>query len=112
MLRSSKLFHSCLSRVADEMELELQQSSAFTRGGGLPLGFSQDLIGTVFSLEVLEDRENSPVVELEDGRVAVAHVTNHRLPQIRPLDEVRTSIKEILLREQATAWAWKFTKGR
>ncbi len=94
-----------LSRVADEMELELQQSSAFTRGGGLPLGFSQDLIGTVFSLEVLEDRENSPVVELEDGRAVVVHVTGHRLPEIRPLDEVRTSIKEILLREQATARA-------
>ena len=94
-----------LARVADEMELELRQSSAFTRSGGLPLGFSQDLIGTVFSLEVLEDRENSPVVELEDGRAVVVHVTGHRLPEIRPLDEVRTSIKEILLREQATARA-------
>ncbi len=91
-----------LAMVADEMELELQQVSAFTRGGGLPLGSNQNLIGTVFSLEVLEDRENSPVVELEGGRVAVVHVTNHHLPEIRHLEEVRASIKETLLREQAT----------
>ena len=91
-----------LAMVADEMELELQQASAFTRGGGLPLGSNQNLIGTVFSLEVLEDRENSPVVELEGGRVAVVHVTNHHLPEIRPLEEVRASIKEILWREQTT----------
>jgi peptidyl-prolyl cis-trans isomerase D len=94
-----------LAMVADEMGLELQQASAFTRGGGLPLGSSQNLISMVFSLEVLEDRENSPVVELEDGRVAVVHVTNHRLPEIRPLDEVRAGIKDILLSEQATVRA-------
>ena len=94
-----------LAMVADEMELELQQASAFTRSGGLPLGFSPNLIGMVFSLEVLEDRENSPVIELEGGRVAVVHVANHHLPEIRPLEEVRASIKEILLSEQATARA-------
>lgn len=91
--------------VAEEMGLGLKKAFAFTRNGGLPLGFSQNLVATVFSLEVLEDRENSPVIELEDGRVAVAHVTNHRLPEIRSLEEVRASIKDILLHEQATARA-------
>ena len=94
-----------LARVAEEMELDLKKSINFTRNGGLPLGFSQNLVGTVFSLEVLEDRENSPVIELEDDRVAVVHVTNHRLPEIRSLEEVRAGIKDVLLREQATAHA-------
>jgi peptidyl-prolyl cis-trans isomerase D len=88
--------------VAEEMGLDLKKAIGFTRSGGLPLGSSPKLVATVFSLEVLEDRKNSPVIELEDDRVVVVQVTKHRLSEIRPMEEVRASIRNILLNKQAT----------
>ena len=92
-----------LSPVADQMGLELKRIDGFGRGGGLPLGFSPNLVGAVFSLEVLDDGENSPLIELDDGRAVVVHVIDHRVPAVRPLESVRAEITDILQLEQASA---------
>ncbi len=81
-----------LKPVADTMGLELQQIKGFTRNGALPLGTGSRLVDTVFSLEVLDDGENSPIVELDDGRAVVVRVIKHHLPEQEPLDKVREKI--------------------
>jgi len=89
-----------LAPVAEAMSLELQTIDQFTRAGAEPLGFSPQLIDTVFSLEVMEDGENSPVIEIAEGRAVVVQVTDYRAPETRPLEAVSAEI-EAQLRDDA-----------
>ena len=41
---------------------------------------------------MLEDGENSPLLEIEDGRAVVLRVVEHRLPEPRSFEEVRAAI--------------------
>ena len=83
------------------MSLELQTVPEFTRNGGGELGFNPTLVDTVFSLEVLEDGENSPVISLEDGRAVVVRVAEHRPSVSKPLEEVAEGIRAELVQEDA-----------
>jgi peptidyl-prolyl cis-trans isomerase D len=90
-----------LAEVAEALDLELQTVADFNRAGGLPLGANSDLIAAVFSLEVLEDSENSPVIDLGDGRAVVVRVSEYREAEVRPLAEVQAAIEAQLTSEQA-----------
>jgi peptidyl-prolyl cis-trans isomerase D len=81
-----------LAPVAEAMSLELGQIDSFTRSGGLPLGYNPALVDTVFSLEVLEDGENSPVIDLGEGRAVVVQVTEYQPASLKPLGAVRDEI--------------------
>ncbi len=92
-----------LAPVAESMGLPLQSVDMFTRNGGGDLGFSPELVDSAFSLEVMDDGENSPVIMLDDGRAVVLRVTEHRPSVVRPLEEVRDDIRNVLLQEAAIA---------
>ncbi|MDP6436344.1 MAG: SurA N-terminal domain-containing protein [Gammaproteobacteria bacterium] len=81
-----------LEPVAEAMGLTLGKVAEFTRNGGEQLVFTPELVDTVFSIEVLEDGENSRVIETEEGRAVVVQVVEHRLPATKSLDEVREQI--------------------
>ena len=90
-----------LAPVAEALGEELGTVDNFTRNGGLPLGFAPELVSAVFSIEVLEDGENSPVIDLGDGRAVVVRVTEYRDAEVKPLDEVRDQILARLESEAA-----------
>jgi peptidyl-prolyl cis-trans isomerase D len=94
-----------LAPVAEQLGLELGRADKFTRNGGLPLGFSPGLIDAVFSLEVLEDGENSPVIDLGEGRAAVVQVVEYRPSEVQPLEEVKSRIAAQLRQEKSVALA-------
>ena len=66
-----------LPDVAAALKLPLNKVEKFTRSGGGPLGNTAPLVEAVFSLEVLEDGENTSVIELSEGRAVVAHVDKY-----------------------------------
>ncbi|MGI9290642.1 MAG: SurA N-terminal domain-containing protein [Gammaproteobacteria bacterium] len=90
-----------LAPVAESMDLELQTVAEFTRGGGEPFEFSADLISTVFSLEVLEDGDNSPVIDLGEGRAVVVRVTEYRPSTAKAFDDVKAGIINQLVNEES-----------
>jgi peptidyl-prolyl cis-trans isomerase D len=90
-----------LAPVAEAMGLQLGEIKSFTRNGGEPLGVSADLVASVFSLEVLEDGENSPVIDLGEGRAVVVRVLEYRPSEVRSLEEVSASILESLSKEES-----------
>jgi len=94
-----------LAVVAEEMELELKTVAEVTRSGAAGLPVSEALINALFSIDVLEDGLNTPVVEIEPGHVVVARVAEHRLPEIRSLSEVSVDIRAALTQEQALVLA-------
>jgi peptidyl-prolyl cis-trans isomerase D len=78
--------------VAKKAGLTVQEIPAFSRGdGGGALGKTQAVIDAAFSQDVLDGRL-SPIVEVEKGRGVVLRATDHKLPQQKPLEAVRTDV--------------------
>jgi peptidyl-prolyl cis-trans isomerase D len=87
--------------VARKAGLTVVEIPSFSRiDGGGALGKAPAVIEAAFSQDVLDGRL-SPMVEVEKGRGVVLRATDHKLPQQKPLDAVRTEL---------TA-AWKKQRG-
>jgi peptidyl-prolyl cis-trans isomerase D len=112
---SEKLFNSAQDQLADaalqnatdidvvarKAGLTVLEVPAFSRtGGGAPLGNVPAVNEAAFSQDVLDGRL-SPIVEVEKGRGVVLRATDHKLPQQKPMDAVRTELVA----------AWKKQRG-
>jgi peptidyl-prolyl cis-trans isomerase D len=72
--------------------LTVQDVPDFSRSdGGGALGKVPAVIDAAFSQDVLDGRLSS-IVEVEKGRGVVLRATDHKLPQQRPLEAVRTDV--------------------
>lgn len=96
-----------LESVAKTFGVPLKTASGFTRAGGGELGMDPQVIEAAFSEPVLEKGENSPLVTIGEDRALVLRVTDHKLPEQRPLDQVRTDIVAKLKESAAQAEAKK-----
>ncbi|MBH97394.1 MAG: hypothetical protein CMM56_02965 [Rhodospirillaceae bacterium] len=88
-----------LASVAADMGYPLQTFAGLTRTGTVsPVDNSVPLIQAAFSDEVLEQRENSGLVEVQGDHVLVVRVVEHNLPAEQQLELVRSNIEEELIR--------------
>jgi len=94
-----------LESVAQRLGLETRAVEVFTRQGGGPFGADRKLIDAAFSDEVLQERQNSPAINVGEDSVVVLRVTEHRAPVQRSLDEVRGEIEQNLRAQGARAAA-------
>jgi len=90
-----------LAEVAAASGLDLQRIENFTRAGGVPFGYNQILVDTAFSVEVLEDGENSALIEIGDDRAVVVRVAEYRPSRLVEFDQARASVSDIVERQQA-----------
>lgn len=81
-----------LQSIADAADLELNVAAGYTRNGGEPFGANQAVIDTVYSPNVLEDRQISDIVEIDANRSLVVRVTEYRPEARKSVDEVRDEI--------------------
>ena len=87
--------------VAKKAGLTVQEVPNFSRSdGGGALGKVPAVIDAAFSPDVL-DGHLSSLVEVEKGRGVVLRATDHKLPQQKPLEAVRTDVVA----------AWKKQRG-
>jgi peptidyl-prolyl cis-trans isomerase D len=87
--------------VAKKAGLTVQEIANFSRdGGGGDLGKVPAVSDAAFSQDVLDGRL-SPIVEVEKGRGVVLRATDHKVPQQKPLEAVRTDV----------VGAWKKQRG-
>jgi peptidyl-prolyl cis-trans isomerase D len=90
-----------LDVVARKAGLKVQEIENFSRkDGGGALGNVPAVTEAAFSQDVLDGRL-SPIVEVEKGRGVVLRATDHKLPQQKPLEAVRTEVLS----------AWKKQRG-
>jgi peptidyl-prolyl cis-trans isomerase D len=82
-----------LAPVAKAMNLPLHTIKGFTREGGGELGNNAEAIEAAFSEDVVERRQNSPLVALGEDRVVILRVTDHKPAEPKPLAEVRAQIE-------------------
>jgi peptidyl-prolyl cis-trans isomerase D len=96
-----------LESVAKAMNLQVKSVAGFTREGGGEFADDPSVIEAAFSDDVLERRQNSPLIAVGDDRALVLRVSAHKPAEPRPLESVRAQIREQLkiqrMREAAAA---------
>jgi len=90
-----------LEPAATELGRELRTVEDVTRQGGPGIAANPAVLNAAWSEAVFDRRENSPLLELEDGRAVVIRVTDHNEPELRPLQDVQEQIAAELRRERA-----------
>lgn len=94
-----------LQSVADNLALPLRQLTGFSRLGSGPFAGNTDVIDTAFSEEVLENGQNSRLIQIGDDYAIVLRVSAHQPSAEKTLDDVRDEIRAELTRNLATQHA-------
>ncbi|HQQ62650.1 MAG TPA: SurA N-terminal domain-containing protein [Pseudomonadales bacterium] len=90
-----------LAGPAKELGLTVKKSPAFARHGGVDIAGQQKVIEAAFSADLVDSGKNSQMIELSADRALVLRVSEHHLPVVKELAQVKPSIIEKLKREQA-----------
>lgn len=85
-----------LDAVVDVMGLKLQTSDLFTRDSGTGIAANDLIRKSAFSPGVLQQGNNSDIIELSPDHVVVLRVNQHVASSLRPFEEVKSSIENIL----------------
>jgi peptidyl-prolyl cis-trans isomerase D len=85
-----------LDAVVDIMNLELQVSDLFTRDSGTGIAVNELVRKAAFSANVLQQGNNSDIIELSPDHIVVLRINQHVASSMRPFDEVKSNIEEVL----------------
>jgi peptidyl-prolyl cis-trans isomerase D len=94
-----------LEPAADALGLKIQTSDWVGRDGGEGVLGNGRVISASFSEDVLNEGHNSELLELDSEHVLVLRVVEHEESQVRPLEQVRGDIEQILKRSAASKLA-------
>tara|TARA_R110002110_G_scaffold14698_1_gene67627 strand:+ start:45484 stop:47358 length:1875 start_codon:yes stop_codon:yes gene_type:complete len=90
-----------LSAPAKELGLEVERANDISRSHTEGLFATPVVLAAAFSDDVIEAGHNSEVIEYEAGKFVVLHAHQHRLPQVKPLSDVREQIAAQLTEDAA-----------
>jgi peptidyl-prolyl cis-trans isomerase D len=93
-----------LEPVATELKLELKSTELFTRQAGKGIAANPTVLNAAFSEDVLAGNNSEPL-EMEQDKVIVLRVKEHKPAVAKPLEEVNDSIIERLLADATQAVA-------
>jgi peptidyl-prolyl cis-trans isomerase D len=91
-----------LDVAADELKLKVKTSEAFGRGGGTGILANPKVISAAFSDDVLNQGNNSELLELSDTHVVVLRKHSYSKPAPRPLEDVRQQVINQVRTQKAT----------
>ncbi len=107
LARVSFEFPDSLDDAANEVNASIQTSPWFTRTGTTTPFNHQKVIEAAFSDLVLQDNLNSDIIEVNDNLAVVLRLNTFQQANVKPLEEVSTSIKTTLIAQKATVIAQK-----
>lgn len=90
-----------LDLIEAETGRKVQRIEQFTRNGGAPFGYNAYMVDTVFGVSVLDDGENSPLIEMTDESAVILRVAEHRPSVLQPFAEVRDRVEASVRFQQA-----------
>lgn len=94
---------SGLKPAADALKLPVQVSPWLQKGQPAPAGpfKSAKLMSEIFSDDSIKAKRNTAAVEIGTNNLVSAHVIEHKLAELRPLETVKGDIERRLMREEA-----------
>lgn len=90
-----------LNASADAVGASIQTSDWMTRENGEGVATQPAVREAAFSPEVVDQKRNSDLIELADGRVLVLRLAEHQKPETKPLEAVKDDIRQELAVEVA-----------
>jgi len=94
-----------LTAAAQELNIPIQSTGLFSRDSGTGIAANPKVREAAFADDVMLDGKNSEAIELTQDHVVVLHLKDHKPAALRPLDEVRDDIRQILRLQAAKAKA-------
>ena len=94
-----------LEPAADAIGLKVAKSDWISRDGGEGVLSNGRVISAAFSEDVLNEGHNSELLELGTEHVLVLRVVEHEESKVRPLEQVRTDIEQVLQKSSASKLA-------
>ncbi len=90
-----------LEVAASELGLTVVTSDFFSRSGGAGIAASRDVVTAAYAEDVLEQGQNSRVLELAGDKAVVLRLNTHQEAAVKPLETVKASIKTQLETQKA-----------
>jgi len=94
-----------LQEPADELGLELKSTGLVKRSTEEGIAANPAVINAAFAADVLQDGNNSTLIEITPNYHAVVRVNEYQPSELKPLETVSADVKATLIREKATALA-------
>ena len=102
MARISFEFPDSLDDAASEVNAKVETSSWLSHAGNAAPFDNVKVIEAAFSNLVLQDNMNSDVIEVSDTISLVLRLNTYQEANVKPITEVETNIKTILVSQKAT----------
>ncbi len=91
-----------LEAVAAELAMTIKESELMSRSGSDGIFNNEKLLNAAFSESVLEEGNNSDLIELGDDHVVIVRIIERIPANIKPLDEVKDKIQTRLKQDGIT----------
>ncbi|HEY3487855.1 MAG TPA: SurA N-terminal domain-containing protein [Gammaproteobacteria bacterium] len=93
-----------LEVIAEQLGLSIKESGFFARGGdSTGIAESAPVRDAAFSAAVLQEKQNSGLIEIGDNHVVVLRIKDHQPSRAKTLAEARTEIAALVKQEKTTA---------
>lgn len=91
-----------LAPLSKEYGVDVLQSDYFGRDGGSDdITSNAFVIAAAFNISVLEDSQNSDLIELNDDQIVVVHLNDHKQESFQTYDETKEQITSIVVQNKA-----------
>ena len=100
-----------LQPAADALKLKIQQVDALTRRGLAP-HISPRVVEALFAEESLKSKRNTQAIEVATNTLVSARIVEHKPAAVRPLDEVKTQVRQLVERREAVRLAREAGEAR
>jgi len=107
MARVSFEYPDSLDDAANEVDVAVQTSAWLSRSGNTAPFDQAKVIEAAFSEMVLQENMNSDVIEVNDDLAIVLRLNTFQEANVKPLAEVESQIKTLLIAQKATETAQK-----
>ena len=97
-----------LAPVAERLKLTVQKAQGLTRtpaAGAQGVVNNPKLLQAVFSEDSVVKRRNTAAVEVAPNTLVSARVVNHRPAAVRPLEEVKADVRQLLIQAKSAELA-------
>jgi len=100
-----------LQPAAEKLNLKIRTVETMTRQGVPPL-ITARVVDAIFAEDSLKNRRNTQAIEVATNTLVSARVLDHRPAAVRPLDQVKSQIRELVERREAMRLAREAGEAR
>ncbi|HET9022987.1 MAG TPA: SurA N-terminal domain-containing protein [Burkholderiaceae bacterium] len=100
-----------LQPAADALKLKIQQVDTLTRRGLAPF-INARIVDALFADESLKSKRNTQAIEVGTNTLVSARIVDYKPAAVRPLDEVKAQVRQLVERREAVRLAKEAGEAR